>query len=145
MKAPGISPQREVKKTTGERGFTLIEAAIAMVVLMIVLLGVASLFIYSINYNKGALERAASLAVAQQQMERLRKTPFAQVVTPAQPEPDITMAGRDYAVVTTVDGSATLKRITVQITPKSAGPNWIRNSVTVVTERTQSGIGTYFP
>lgn len=128
-----------------ERGFTVIETSIALVVLMIATLGVASLFLYAINYNAGANDRALAVAIAQQQMERLRKTPFAQVTTPAQPEPDIVMAGRSYGIVTTVGGTATLKQITIQITPRSAGPGWIRTPVVVVTQRADVVNGTYFP
>lgn len=139
------SPKRIRTERKGEGGFTIIETSIALVVLMVATLGVASLFVYAINYNTGANERVVAIAIAQQQMERWRKTPFAQVVTPAQPEPDVVVAGRSYSVVTTVDGSATLKRITIQVTPRSGGPTWIRNPVVVITQRTDSATGVYLP
>ena len=129
----------------GSRGFTLLETTVALLILMVVTMGVAALFAYSINYNTGANDRALALAIAQQKMERLRKTPISQVVTPPQPEPDVVMAGRSYSVLTTVDGSATLKRITIQITPIGASANWAGNSVVVVTQRSQTGIGPYLP
>jgi Tfp pilus assembly protein PilV len=131
-------------KRSAERGFTLIETTIALVILMIATLGVASLFAYAINYNTGSNDRALALAVAQQQMERLRKTPFSQLATPAQPEADIVTGGRSYSIVTTVSGTSLLKKITLQVTPKGAGPNWVRSSVVVVAERSQTGIGTYY-
>jgi Tfp pilus assembly protein PilV len=145
VKGPAGRPSTKAVGRPGERGFTLIEASIALLILMFATMGAASLFVYAINYNSGAQDRALALAVAQQQMEKMRKTDFADVVTPAQPEPDIVSAGRSYSIVTTVDGSATLKRITIQVTPKAAGPNWVRNSVLLVTERSQGGAGTYYP
>lgn len=136
----------------GQQGFTLFELAIALIIMMIVTLGAASLFAYAINYNSGAYDRTLAHAVAQQQMEYLRRTPFDSLVTPAQPEPVITSGGRRYSIVTTVcadaaagcGGSATLKKITIQVTPQGAGPNWVRSSVRIETLRTAPFTGAYF-
>jgi type II secretory pathway pseudopilin PulG len=136
----------------GQQGFTLIEIMIAFVLLMIVTLGAVSLFVYAINYNSGAYDRTLAHAVAQQQMERLRKTAFDSLTTPTQPEPVIISGGRTYDIVTTVcgdaaagcGGSATLKRITLQVTPRGAGPNWVRTSVTIETLRAAPLTGTFF-
>jgi prepilin-type N-terminal cleavage/methylation domain-containing protein len=138
-------PQSVKAGKAGESGFTLIETSIALVILMIAMLGAASLFIYASNYNSGANERALALAVAQQQMERLRKTPAAQIETPAQPEPDIVLDGKSYGIVTTVSGTSSLKKITLQVTPRGGQGNWMRGSVVIVAERSQTGTGTYYP
>ncbi|HEY9403283.1 MAG TPA: prepilin-type N-terminal cleavage/methylation domain-containing protein [Pyrinomonadaceae bacterium] len=53
-------------------GFTLIETAIAMLVMMIVGLSATSLFLYSVRYNSGASQRSVAMAVAQQRLEVLR-------------------------------------------------------------------------
>lgn len=63
-------------KPSGEQGFTLIETCVAMVVLMVVSLGVASAFIYSVSNNAGANDRQLSMAVAQKRMEWLRSIPL---------------------------------------------------------------------
>jgi len=118
---------------------------------MIVTLGAASLFVYAINYNSGAYDRTLAHAVAQRQMEYLRRTPFDSLVTPAQPEPLITSGGRTYSIVTTVcddasagcGGSATLKKITIQVTPQ-AGAGWARSSLRIETLRAASAVGAYF-
>jgi len=60
----------------GQAGFTLIETAVSMVVMMIVGLGAASLFVFALGTNNSARDRELSMAVAQQQMERLRNTRF---------------------------------------------------------------------
>lgn len=62
----------EQSKPSGERGFTLIETCVAMVVLMVVSLGVASAFVYSVSNNTGANDRQLSMAIAQKRMEWLR-------------------------------------------------------------------------
>src|SRR6476659_7120736 len=59
-----------------QQGFTLLEAAIAMVILMIVVLGIASLFTYAIRANGSADDRELSMAVAQKRLEWLRTIPF---------------------------------------------------------------------
>jgi Tfp pilus assembly protein PilV len=154
MKRP--DKKRECSKRSsgakGQQGFTLIETMIAFVLMMIVTLGAASLFVYAINYNSGAYDRTLAHAVAQQQMERLRRTAFDSLATPTQPEPEITSGGRKYSIVTTVcadatancGGTATMKKITIQITPLGAGPNWVRSSVRIETLRAAPFTGTYF-
>ncbi len=145
MKSGNPKHSASLKVSPGSRGFTLIETSIALLILMVATLGVAALFAYSINNNSGANDRALALTIAQQQMEKWRKTPILQIVTPPQPEPEVIMAGRSYSVATTVDGTSSLKRVTVQVTPKGAGANWVRSSVTVVTQRSQTGTGPYLP
>lgn len=135
-----------------QQGFTLLEVTIALVIMMIVTLGVASVFVYAVNYNSGAYDRTLAHAVAQRQMEALRRTPFDSLVTPAQPEPVITSGGRQFSLVTTVcsdaaagcGGSATLKKITIQVSPQGAGPRWVRSSVVIETMRAAATTGTYY-
>jgi type II secretory pathway pseudopilin PulG len=136
----------------GQQGFSLLEVTIALVLMMIVTLAAASLFVYAINYNSGAYDRTLAQAVAQRQMESLRRTPFDSLVTPTQPEPDISSGGRRYSIVTTVcndaaancGGSAILKKITIQVTPQTAGANWARSSVRIETLRAATATGAYF-
>jgi len=153
MKRSNRNSQRPKAGASAHRqqGFTLLEISIALLLLMIVTLGAASLFVYAINYNSGAYDRTLAHAVAQRQMEYLRRTPFDSLVTPAQPEPLITSSGRTYSVVTTVcgdaaagcGGSATLKKITIQVTPQAGAP-WARSSVRIETLRATSALGAYF-
>src|SRR6266699_3498603 len=131
---------------SAQQGFTLLEIMIALVLMMIVTLGAAALFEYAINYNSGANDRTLAHAIAQQRMEYLRRAAFVDVVTPTQPEPVIISGGRKYNIVTTVcddaaagcGGSATLKRISIDITPQGAGPNWVHGSVHIETLRAAS-------
>src|SRR5207302_2706948 len=114
------------------QGFTLLETSIALVVMMVVTLGTASLFVYAIKNNDGSNDQALALAVAQQRMERLRRTPFNDTsLNTLLSTETVTSAGRRYTVATTVCStsdcgeSGPLKLLTVQSPPQtaSARPN----------------------
>ena len=141
------------RRTSPEGGFTLIETSIALVVMMVVGLGAASLFFYAIGANSTARDRELSMAVAQQQMERLRSTQFLQL------EATVTALGgatkteisadRSYTVNTTIvntfAGNNTQKTITVQVTPLGntvlTGIQRIFGGVTLVTVRSSLAAG----
>jgi Tfp pilus assembly protein PilV len=136
-------------RARSERGFTLIETSIAMIVLMVAGLAASSLFVYSIKYNAGANDRAVAQSIAQRQMESLRKTPFDTI---AASTATVTSAGRSYTVTVAVcnDGSAAcggntnVKRLTVTVTPASAGKGWSVSSVTLMTLRSSTSTGAYY-
>lgn len=115
-----------------EEGFTLIETSIALVVMMIVGLGAASLFSFAMSNNLRGSDRMLSMAVAQDQMEQLRKTSFTNLATRITQlggaDRTLTRDGRQFRVVTsmadTVSGNASLKTVTVRVArlgPKSPG------------------------
>lgn len=148
-------------EAAGERGFTLIETAIALVVLMVMALGAASLFSYSVYYNSGGADRAQTLAIAQQAMERLRHAKFAMSGTDAildagvkptqivrrggqNPQDPQDPTARTFQIVLTIDDNptttavdvntlSTLKAITVTVTPLGAGPAWASGNGGAVT------------
>src|SRR4026209_2661229 len=68
------TPKNETAK--GQAGFTLIEACIALVVMMVGALACASLFVFSLQNNVGGSERALAMAVAQQQLEQIRSVKY---------------------------------------------------------------------
>jgi len=131
-------------------GFTLIETTIGMVILMVAGLGVASLFTYSIRYNSGGNDRALALSIAQQQIEQCRSVPFTDAILNVQAatvvNPDVVSNGRTYRVTKTVTGSnnnvsgvPTLKTVTIQVQPISAG--WAGFPVVLRTVRSSSNSG----
>jgi Tfp pilus assembly protein PilV len=126
--------------THSEHGFTLVESAIAMVIMMVSALASASLFAYSIKNNSGANDRELAMAVAQQEMERLRNVSFTDANLTATgwvTTTTISRAGREYTVLrtitdsNTINGQPTVKTITIQVTPKSSA----LGSVTLRTQR----------
>lgn len=137
------------KRARRERGFTLVETSIAMIVLMVAGLAASSLFVYAIKYNAGANDRAVAQSLAQKQMESLRKTSFDSLAASTQ---TVTSAGRNYTVAITVcndgtaacGGSTAVKKLTVTVTPASAGKGWSLSSVTLMTLRSSQSTGAYY-
>ncbi len=145
-----IGQSKRGAKKIGEGGFTLLETAIALVIMMVIGLSAASLFVFAVTYDTGANDRAIALAIAQQRMERLRRTRFSDATfsTPSLTE-SYSSAGHPYTIVTTVcstsdcGGSATLKVITVQVTPAAAGSQWAYSPATVISQRSATSLGAY--
>ena len=151
-----------------QKGFTLLESAIALVVLMIIGLGIASLFTYAISANVRADDRELAMAIAQKRMEWLRTIAFTtQTRNVAYAFPDgglqatategvsetVTNAGRSYSVTTVIQdlgfvpvgdhdaGAPTVKRIQISVTPVGAATAF--ETVTVTTQRTTQVVGMY--
>jgi Tfp pilus assembly protein PilV len=137
----------------GERGFTLIETTIALLIMMIVMLGAASLFAFSVYNNTSGSDRTQTLAVAQQTMETLRSARYSNTATDSALNAgtvtqNVTRGGyngsgsRPYRIVSTiVDTTPTIKTITITVTPTGPGPSWATGapaSVTIVTQRART-------
>ena len=143
-----IKGRRHCKPADGSDGFTLLETVIALLIMTIAGLGVASLFTFAISYNTGAGDRAAALSIAQQYMERIRKTPFSSISAPVSPD-SITRLGRPYTVETTIcttsncGGSSTLEVIKVTVRPQGGSTPWANLPVVVVSQRATSVLGAY--
>ncbi|HUE83647.1 MAG TPA: hypothetical protein VMM84_16220 [Pyrinomonadaceae bacterium] len=145
-----------------EGGFTLLETTIAMVLMMIVALGSASLFSFSIYNNSGGSDRAAAMAIAQQAMEGLRSVPFTTTTTDptlnagAVIQNGVVRDGRLFTVTRIVDDNpatpaveidttTTLKRITVIVTPQSIGQGWAAGAGGTITLITQRSMANWTP
>lgn len=141
--------RRNTAGRRGERGFTLVETAIAMVVMMVAGLAATSLFVYATKFNAGANDRAVAQAIAQKQMESLRKTAYDAL---ADSTSTVTSAGRNFTVDVAIcndgtapcGGSTGLKRISVTVTPANAGSAWARRPVVLMTLRSATTFGTYY-
>ena len=145
------------RKPSSEAGFTLLETTIAMVLLAIAGLGVASCFFFAAKNNTSARDRELSMAVAQQQMEQFRNTTFDDAALNATATNGVSSTifrgGRRYVVLTTItdtnvqNGTARTKTIQIRVSPWSDGQRWARDitsvfgSVTIVSQRTASAVG----
>src|ERR1041385_3070064 len=135
-----------------ERGFTLIETCIAMVVLMIVACGVLPLGVYALKYNSAAAIRAGAVTAAQRKLEQLRAGSFTSCISSSEVVTVGPTESQSYTVAVTVtDVTATLKTITIVVTPQgrsttggvySGNEGWMRGHVVVYTKRTTSTTGT---
>ncbi len=129
-----------------QKGFTLIETTTALLVMMIGGLGICAVFSWAIKNNTGSRDRAAALAVAQQQMERYRQVQFIDplLTAHAATSQTVSSAGRDYTVRTTiVDTSTSLKTITIQVTPQLSSEPWALGSVQISIQRSTFALGPY--
>lgn len=141
----------------GESGFTLIEAIIALLLMLIVALGSASLFSFSIYNNSGGSDRATSLAIAQQALESLRSAQFNATTTDpslvgATTVQTILVEGRTFRLTRTIDDlpattaldvdpTTNLKGITITVVPQSIGRGWAfgaGGTVTLMTQRSRT-------
>jgi len=139
------------KNKKGQQGFTLMETSIAMVVMMVGALGIASLFVFSTQNNVGGSERALAMAVAQQQLEQIRSVTYEDTTldvgtttsTVRSAEQNYTVQ-RTVAQETNADGSAKrLKKITIRVTPNVGGPNWLNTAIVLVSFRSTLTTGSY--
>ena len=138
----------------GEHGFSLIEACIALLLMMIVALGSASLFSFSVYNNSGGSDRATSLAIAQQALELLRSARFNSTFTDdgleggTEDQPDVVRDGRTFTVTRIIDDvpatgaididpTTNLKSITIVVTPQDIGQGWAFGAGGTVTLSTQ--------
>jgi Tfp pilus assembly protein PilV len=137
-----------------ERGFTLIEVCISLIVMMVVALASAGLFFQSVRNNSGARSRSVALAVAQQQMEQLRNASFnnleATITANGGSPKVVTSDGLQFTVATGIaytplaPATPLVKRITVTVTPQNAaGMQWANNPVTLVVDRATPNTGLY--
>ena len=140
-------------RKNGEKGFSLIEVTIAMVVLLIGLLGVSLTYMSVVKYNAGNNLRLQSLAILQQEVEQLRNAKFTPTLTDSQ-----LMGGiKDLKTVTTVDGNTfqiqtiidddpfmsgvqtntgkTLKEIKITVSSENQAQKWVGAIPATVTLR----------
>src|SRR5256714_12852133 len=135
-------------------GFTIIETVIAMCIALVVGFGAISLFLFAIGYNAGASDRARALALAQQRLEILRATAYADLKTTADAMPATETVGstaspdydqRTFNLTTTVADDANVpnshpKVITVTVSPANAG-RWTGGGVTLRCFRSENKLG----
>jgi prepilin-type N-terminal cleavage/methylation domain-containing protein len=139
------------KNLKGQQGFTLMETSIAMVVMMVGALGIASLFCFSTQNNIGGSERALAMAVAQQQLEQLRSVSYEDTTLEVGTVTStVRSAEQNYSVERTVaqeineDGTPKqLKKITIRVTPQVGGPAWLNTTVVLVSLRSTLTTGPY--
>ena len=141
----------------GQRGFSLLEATIALLLMLVVALGSASLFSFSIYNNSGGSDRATSLAIAQQALETARSAQFNSTTTGGWLDggsrvEEVVRDGRRFTVTRTIDDNpatvgteidtnTNLKRITITVVPRSIGRGWAfgaGGTVTLYTLRSRS-------
>jgi Tfp pilus assembly protein PilV len=144
-------PRPKNETPNSQSGFSLVETSIAMLVMMVGALACTSLFVFSLQNNVGGNERALAMAVAQQQLEQIRSVDYEDATLLAGTTSSTVRNGeRNYTVQRTITdetnpgGSAKqLKRITITVTPQTAGADWMRTPVVLVSQRSTLATGSY--
>ena len=136
------------KRAGQQSGFTLLETAIAMVVMMVGGLGIAAVFAYAIKNNNGSRDRSIAIAVAQQEIERLRALPFndpALTATSVFATPvTVSNGGRNFSMRTIIlDTSPSLKTIQIRVTPLGNSDAWASRTVQISIERAAFTLGAF--
>jgi Tfp pilus assembly protein PilV len=141
----------KIRARREDRGFTLIETCIAMVILMIVVCGVLPLGVYALKYNSAAAIRAGAVMAAQRKLEQLRAGSFTSCISSSEVVAVGPTDSQTYTVdVVVTDTTSTLKNITITVTPQgrstsggvySGNESWMRGQVVVYTKRTTSSTG----
>jgi Tfp pilus assembly protein PilV len=124
--------------------------------MMIAGLGVVTVFAFAVTYNQGAGDRARAYAVAQQKVEIIRTTPYADLTaalaaehtdTVEDGESEIDLRRFDVTMTITtnelvIDGTPRRKTITVTVTPQSLSDGrWSSGTVSLVTQRASTEMG----
>ncbi len=151
-------PVQSEHEVASESGFTLLEACIALLLMMVVALGSASLFSFSIYNNSGGSDRATSMAIAQEALERLRSAEFSSTTTDTSlaggttVQAGVVRDGRTYQLTRTIDDNPTttavdviattnFKGITISVLPERIGGGWAfgaGGTVTLFTQRART-------
>jgi hypothetical protein len=111
-------------------------------------LGIAAVFSYAVKNNNGSRDRAIAIAVAQQEIERLRSVEFndpALAATPTLVTPiTVTNGGRSFSQRTTIlNTTPTLKTIQVRVTPLGNPNAWASRTVQITIQRAAFTLGAY--
>lgn len=111
---------------SGQKGFTLIEVTIAMIIFLVALLGVFVTFTYAVNYNNGNSSRAQALAILQREVELYRSAKFTpnttDSYTPVLPTPDdgrrdLTGGVKQTRLVTAANGNRFIVAVIIDDDP----------------------------
>jgi Tfp pilus assembly protein PilV len=144
-------PRPKNETPNSQSGFSLVETSIALLVMMVGALACTSLFVFSLQNNVGGNERALAMAVAQQQLEQIRSVDYEDATLTAGTVTSTVRNGeRNYTVERAITDETNpngtpkqLKRITITVTPQTAGADWMRTPVVLVSQRSTLATGIY--
>ena len=130
-----------------QKGFSLVEVTIAMVICLVVMLGLVTVFTFAVSYNAGNNSRSQALAIMQQQVELARSAKFTRNKTdPPGSKFDMSGGVKTAKIINGADGgrfrveisvdddpttpaidinsATTLKEIIISVTLDSPSPGW---------------------
>ena len=118
-------PKRYIQRDT-DKGFTLIEVLIAILILSVGLLGMASLTVAIINGNKFSNDLTTATTLAQDKMEDIRRTAYASVTNETKAALSSPYAEYKREVTVTDNSPATgMKTVSVKAYWGSSDAHWV--------------------
>jgi len=124
-------------KTNFRHGMTLMEVIISILLAGLVLVGLATALTWSLSTIRASRESAAALQAAQQEIEKMRNSPFAAVATHSFSVPELAVNGA--VVVEAEEEYPDMKKVSINV-------SWVSGSqrnmhVSLATYITKDGIG----
>lgn len=126
-----------------DRGFSLVECVIALLILMVTSLAVAAVFDFSFRSSGDAKKRFGAMLLAQQRLEDLRNTDFPNLTSGTVNESNVVLEGVTYNIVRTITDNDLIattaapgpetKKITVTVT--AVNNPMVTDNVTLITYR----------
>lgn len=136
--------QTAIGPAAGERGFTLIETLVAIVILVFGLMAVTNLLLVGATNNSVANQSSAATAIASERLEQLKQVPFAQLTSGTFTDPPRRIEG-----VGIIETSVAISRSPtdcqvrfITVTSEGTGAmSRLRSRATFSTFRTCTGLG----
>ncbi|MGI8545228.1 MAG: type IV pilus modification PilV family protein [Aridibacter sp.] len=138
-----------VARANCEKGFTLVEVIIAGIIMIILSIGLLTVFSYTVKINRGENLRTQALSVLQLEVENYRSLKFVPVGSSTQLNsgnyPNLKTStsadGRVFNISVTIvnlpsgttDANTTYKEIKITAVPQIAETGWLANLKTDVT------------
>jgi prepilin-type N-terminal cleavage/methylation domain-containing protein len=138
-----VAPSRD-----GERGFTLIETLVAIVILVFGLMAVTNLLLIGATNNTVANQGTAAAAIASQRMEQIKQIPFVQLTSGTTIDPPQVVPGVGTIQTTVVIGRSTTDCQVRWVTVTSEGTGAmarVRSRASYTTFRTCTSLGASCP
>jgi len=155
----GTRTKTKKNKNTGERGFTIVEVIIAASIMIVLSVGILTVFSNVVQRNRGENIRMQAQSVLQKEVERYRSLKFIPIGSDAAlngtarskvgevtAESGGTGAGKVFEIFVTIDNdpstsaidtgsesTCVFKELTIEAIPKVADQGWLANLRTNVT------------
>lgn len=143
-----MKPVDQAASPEGERGFTLIETLVAIVILVFGLMAVTNLLLIGATNNSVANQSSAATAIASERLEEIKQRPFVNLISGTFVDPPRVVEGVGTIQTTvTISRSATDCQVRfINVTSEGTGAmSRVRSRASFTTFRTCTALGAGCP